>query len=128
MRVNPAAPFTNAGKARRFAMVAAAGFAIAAVCLVIGGYGAKDVHTQSLAAKHAVSAHIYHRTTRLDDVAPAEEAPAEEASDASMVPDPGETTRKAKEAMAKARSLSIIINAIRLRLVVISPWQGLLQE
>ena len=113
VRVNAAAPFTNGEKARRFAMLAAAGMTIAAVCLIIGGYGSKDAYTQSLAAKHAVSAPIYHRTTRLDDeeAAAAEDAaPAEDAaSDGNLVPDPEETTRKAKEAMSKARSLSIMM-------------------
>jgi len=115
VRANPAAPFTAAEKARRFAMVATAGLAIAAVCLLLGGYGTQAPRA-SLAAKHAAIADpMLHRTTRLDDEAEAaptkDKAPAE-SSGSSMpkieIPDPEETTRKAKEAMAKARSVDLI--------------------
>jgi len=90
-------------------MVATAGLAIAAVCLLLGGYGTQAPRA-SLAAKHAAIADpMLHRTTRLDDEAEAaptkDKAPAE-SSGSSMpkieIPDPEETTRKAKEAMAKA--------------------------
>jgi hypothetical protein len=108
VRVNPPAPFTNAEKARRFAMVAAAALAIAACVGVLAGYGGKEA-TSSLALEHSKSVPIFHKKTQsLDDEGiKMPDMPAmPDMSNVEMpkveVPDPAETTRKAQEAMAKA--------------------------
>ena len=94
VRANPAAPFTTGEKVRRLAMVTTAVMAIAAVCLVLGGSLGKE--PKSLAAKHAATAPIYHRTTGLD-----EEGEASDSKE-SAIPDPEEAKRKAAEAFSKA--------------------------
>jgi hypothetical protein len=48
VRANPATPFTAGEKARRFAMVATTVLAIAAVALVLGGFGNKVRVTRNL--------------------------------------------------------------------------------
>ena len=96
VRANPAAPFTAGEKVRRLAMVSTAVLTIAAVCLVLGGYGGKE--PKSLAAKHAATAPIYHRTTRLDE----EGDDSDSDSKGSAIPDPEEAKKKAAEAFSKA--------------------------
>jgi hypothetical protein len=57
-------------------MVVTATLAIASVCLVLAGYGGKESRT-SLTAQNAKVAPIFHKTTRLDDAAPAADDAAE---------------------------------------------------
>ncbi len=105
MRVNPPAPFTNAEKARRFAMVAAATLAIAACVSVLAGYGGKEA-TSSLALEHSRSVPIFPKKTQsLDDegiTMPAMPDMSNVEMPKVEVLDPAETTRKAQKAMAKA--------------------------
>ena len=95
VRANPAAPFTTGEKVRRLAMVSTAVLTIAAVCLVLGGSLGKE--PKSLAVKHADTAPIYHRTTRLD-----EEGGDSAEESGSAIPDPEEAKKKAAEAFSKA--------------------------
>lgn len=110
VRANPAAPFTAGEKARRLAMVVTATLAIASVCLVLAGYGGKQSRT-SLVSQNAKVAPIFHKTTRLDDAAPAADGAAEGDDSISgglqvpkfETPDPEEAKKKAAEALNKAR-------------------------
>jgi len=99
VRANPATPFTAGEKARRFAMVATTVLAIAAVALVLGGFGNK-ASTTSLAAKQAAHTPIYHKALKTQGLE--EEAAPEESGSESSIPDPEEAKKKAAEAFSKA--------------------------